>query len=74
MNPRAASTQPVGGFSAQASSGLQSPVALAVSWRTAFFFKYYLFISFAPTKETNQRKIGRKRQPQPVCPLCAQSH
>jgi hypothetical protein len=31
-----------------------------------------LFISFAPPKEMNQRKGGRKRQPQPVCPPATQ--
>ena len=32
-----------------------------------------MFISFAPPKETNQRKGGRKRQPPPVCPRATQS-
>jgi hypothetical protein len=32
-----------------------------------------MFISFAPPKEMNQRKGGRKRQPHPVCPPAAQS-
>ena len=32
-----------------------------------------MFISFAPPKEMNQRKGGRKRQPPPVCPPAAQS-
>jgi hypothetical protein len=31
-----------------------------------------MFISFAPPKEMNQRKGGRKRQPQPVCPPATQ--
>jgi len=31
-----------------------------------------MFISFAPPKEMNQRKGGRKRQPPPVCPPAAQ--
>jgi len=37
------------------------------------FYKKYLFISFAPAKETNQRKTGRKRQPHPVCTLATHS-
>jgi hypothetical protein len=32
-----------------------------------------MFISFAPPKEMNQRKGGRKRQPHPVCPPATQS-
>jgi hypothetical protein len=36
------------------------------------FPQKFLFISFAPPKEMNQRKGGRKRQPQPVCPLATQ--
>jgi hypothetical protein len=31
-----------------------------------------LFISFAPPKEMNQRKGGRKRQPQAFCPPAVQ--
>jgi hypothetical protein len=31
-----------------------------------------MFISFAPPKEMNQRKGGRKRQPLPVCPPATQ--
>jgi hypothetical protein len=33
-----------------------------------------MFISFAPPKETNQRKGVRKRQPCPFFPLAAQGH
>jgi hypothetical protein len=31
-----------------------------------------LFISFAPPKEMNQRKGGRKRQPHTICPPATQ--
>jgi len=31
-----------------------------------------MFIFFAPPKEMNQRKEGRKRQPHPVCPPATQ--
>jgi hypothetical protein len=33
-----------------------------------------LLLSFAPQKESNQRKRVRKRQPYPVCPPATQSH
>jgi hypothetical protein len=33
---------------------------------------FFLFISFAPPKEMNQRKRGRKRQPLAFCPPAAQ--
>jgi hypothetical protein len=39
---------------------------------TLFYF-IEMFISFAPPKETNQRKGGRKCQLQPFCPPATQS-
>jgi hypothetical protein len=41
---------------------------------TLFYFFDYMFISFAPPKEMNQRKGVRKRQPCPFCPPATQSH
>jgi hypothetical protein len=43
-----------------------------VSQKGTLSFLRLLFISFAPPKEMNQRKGGRKRQPPPVCPPAAQ--
>jgi hypothetical protein len=40
---------------------------------TLFLFIGVKFISFAPPKEMNQRKGGRKRQPHPVCPPATQA-
>jgi hypothetical protein len=42
--------------------------SLRVSQKGTLFLLGLLFISFAPPKEMNQRKGGRKRQPPPVCP------
>jgi hypothetical protein len=39
-----------------------------VSQKGTLFLLPMMFISFAPPKEMNQRKGGRKRQPHPVCP------
>jgi hypothetical protein len=43
-----------------------------VSQKDTLFFLVIMFISFAPPKEMNQRKGGRKRQPPPVCPPATQ--
>jgi hypothetical protein len=40
----------------------------------SFACQFLLFISFAPPKEMNQRKRGRKCQPQPFWAPATQSH
>jgi hypothetical protein len=42
--------------------------------KTIYLFGFFMSLSFAPTKESNQRKVGRKRQLQPFLAKCLRPH